>query len=233
MKTQVCVPTVSLGFEVAPTSNSKALADAILHEDFQGSLIAMLQEFEGITPTGGADGSPSYVPLTKKAQLLEKHFPLFTLTIGNRFLNIGDVNTVCYATLYVLTDEGYLPWLSRMGMADCDRISSDGAMADAEISAKRRLFAAIGMGADMIEDVEVVGTDTYIDVVKQHIGRAGVNSIEALISEYRRDAGKYGLKNLAIRNAVNVNMQELSQEDLGNLAAYINKKESSSKVFVG
>lgn len=231
MKTSAFVPTVLVDFNVSPTSGQKELTDVILSNEFQKSLAAMQSEFETIAPSGGGDGAPKYVPLTQKSQLLEKHFPLFTLTIGNRFVNIGEPNVICYSTFYVLTDEGYLPWLSRMGMADGDRISSDGAMADAEISAKRRLFAAIGMGADMVEDVDVVSKDSYVEVVSSYVEVSGTKDVDTLVSEYRRECGKLGLKPLSVRNATKVDVKGMSEDDLQLLSAYIAKKESKSTVF--
>lgn len=233
MKTSAFVPTVLVDFNVSPTSGKKELADVILSSDFQQRLAAMLSEFDAIAPSGGDDGAPRYVPLTQKSQLLEKHFPLFTLTIGNQFVNIGEPNVICHSTFYVLTDEGYLPWFSRMGMADGDRVSSDGAMADAEISAKRRLFAALGMGADMVEDVGVVSKDSYVEVVSNYVEASGTKDIDGLISEYRRECGRHGLKPLMVRNTTKVDVKGMHEDDLELLAVYIAKKESNPTVFGG
>jgi hypothetical protein len=158
---------IDTSWEPVMPSESKSLASAITNKDFRKNLINMLKEYDTIPPDGFDSYGNEYIRLSEKYRVLENNFDFGTFQIRTQTMN-NEQSMVpfCYATLYVLTELGYEPWFSRMGVGDPNMVSTDGLHADAETTARRRILVALGLGKDGSN--EVVNTDQ--DNMRKHLG---------------------------------------------------------------
>lgn len=173
-------------------SKSKALATEILSSEFQNNLKNMLEAFSKIIPKEHDSSGKAFVSMAAKYQLLETYFPFGGLRIFTQFINNESSNAVCSATLHVLTEDGYEPWFSRMGMSNSDDHTTDGPLADAETSASRRLLVALGLGYEGAEEIVENNKFKNIQQLNSYLLENGLK-LKELVSKYRDQQSKYGL----------------------------------------
>jgi len=188
-------PFVDTTWEPVEVSTSKELAAEILSDDFQNGLESMINEFESLFPSDHYDNGKGFIPLSKRKEILEKNFAFGTFSISNQFINLFDDAPICVSTIYVLTEKGYEPWFSRMGMGSSTNPSSDGLLADAETSALRRLMAALGMGNESSEEVADSDRLNRVNIISLYL-KDNSMSLLKLIENYKSHGSRYSLPEL-------------------------------------
>lgn len=214
------------------TSDSKALADEIISEEFQDALSCMLDDFDKLVPTEDTDSGRSFISMAQKNRLIEKHFPFCQLLFRSQFLSIEEGRECCYMTLYVLTEEGYLPWFSRMGMGDHVNPSTDGVMADAETSAKRRLMIALGLGYEGGEESIELDANRTARAIDEHIVKYGTN-LYNVVADYSARHRKFNLPKLdgnypkseKDSEKLNFSIADMGNDDMLLLLSFLKSKE--------
>lgn len=177
------------------TSSSEMLAKEIMSEGFQDSLTGMLDAFDKLVPKEEDLTGRKFISMAQKNKLIEDFFPFGELVFRSQFLSLEDGQEVCYMTLYVLTDGGYEPWFSRLGMANATK-SSDGSIADAETSAKRRLMIALGLGYEGNTEHSELNIDKTVKALEEAVISNGT-SLFQIVSEYQKGAHLYNLPSLS------------------------------------
>jgi hypothetical protein len=172
-----------------------ALASIIASDDFQQRLSAMLVEFQTLEPVYIEAYGKNYVSMAERNQLLEKHFDLGTFWLRYDFINREAKDPVCVCTLFVLTDEGYFPWFNRMGQATSSDTGSDGALADAETSARRRILIALGMGSEGDLEVQKSQQSGATSAIQNQLDKSG-ESVLKFLKRYAGDAASLKLPKL-------------------------------------
>ncbi len=230
-------PYIDTSWEPTSVSSSKSLAAVIVSDDFQDSLEEMLDEYDSMIPTEHYDDGSAFISLSARRELMERHFPFGTFHISTQFIKLDSDTPICVATLYVLTDDSYEAWFSRMGMGTASSVSSDGLFADAETSALRRILTAIGLGnegneesadSDRINRVGIVDafiestSQTLIQLVESFKSHGSKYSLGALTGFYPSSKDKKDDRERFGFNSMNDN-------DLALLVSYVQKKISESK----
>jgi hypothetical protein len=182
---------------VTPAFGNKALASVILSEKFKSSLASMLADFSQLEPNQITSEGYEFVGLSEKKALFEKHFPFFEMKVDSHFVSLSENSAVmtCESTLYVLTDEGYVAWFSRLGQSSGDSVGADGREADAETSALRRIFMALGMGKEGAKEVDSDSANNATAIVGDYCKERGID-IKTLLKEYRSHHSAYDLAEL-------------------------------------
>ena len=116
------------------------------------------------------------------------------MKVDSQFFSLSEENSImtCESTLYVLTDAGYQPWFSRLGQSSADTVGADGREADAETSALRRIFMALGMGKEGAKEVDEGSASNATSVVEDFCKHRGME-LSALLKEYRSHHSAYNL----------------------------------------
>lgn len=185
---------------VLASSEDSELVKTLQSEEFTESHKKMMEAFDRLEPVPiGLDGD-AYIPLSEKLRLLEESFPFQTFYFSPQIINMGMSDTpICSTTLLVLTDSGYRPWFSRMGMGDYSIPGTDGLIADAESSAKRRILIALGMGTP---GEEKVGSERSVarDVLERYLNSSG-EYLRDIVTAYVGQASSSGDEQLAIKTS--------------------------------
>lgn len=207
-------------------STSKALAKAILDPAFQESLKKMLAEFKSLTPKEYDGSGKAFVSMAQKHQLLEKHFEFGTFWFTTQFIDTDADAPICHGTLSVLTDEGYLPWFSRMGMPNPDSVSTDGKMADAENSATRRLMIGLGLGYEGAAELVDAENLRYIAAIREYLTSHGDMHLGTLVNNYKNHGG--GLAPLKVKmdskQQDKLSFNDLHQDDIKLLVGFVRRR---------
>lgn len=206
----------------------KALADVICSDDFQTRLGNMLDGFQKLEPTYIEAYGQNYVSMAERNQLLESNFDVGTFWFRYDFVNRQANDPVCVCTLYVLTDDGYLPWFNRMGQATSADTGSDGAFADAETSARRRVLIALGMGSEGDLEIKQAQNSGASTAIQGQLDKEGL-SIVGFLRQYASDAASLGLPKLVtslkeLSKSSELSWADVSSTDLDNLLSYAKKK---------
>lgn len=207
---------------------TKTISDVLLSDDFKSSMKAMIEEYESTPPDMITDSGFEFVSLKKCRQLFDKYFGFMTLTVQTTFVTgYSDEDPICQKTLMVLTDKGEEPWFSRLGMGDLSRVSTDGIFIDAENSALRRLFAAIGMGYDDHTDFDIKLSKALIEKIDNKIKSAKLGKLSDLLKSYRAtysgQSREIGLSALSFDKQKDneVSIENLSKTDANNLLSFM------------
>ncbi|MEG3765126.1 hypothetical protein [Alteromonas sp. 14N.309.X.WAT.G.H12] len=171
---------------VSPAFGCKDLAEVIQGNDFRTALANMLADFDKLVPNQVTFEGYEFVGLSEKKALFEKHFPFFQLKVDSQFVSLSPDSHVitCEAALYVLTESGYKPWFTRLGQSSADVVGADGREADAETSALRRIFLALGMGKEGAKEIIEESSKNAISIVNDYCIKNAI-ALHELVKEYR------------------------------------------------
>lgn len=171
-------------------SLSPAASAAVFKQISDGSLeqqlTDMLNEFDNLVPEQYEGYDRPYQPLSKRMDLFEKHIPFGDLMIYTELLKECSTPGMvyCRATLHILTEEGYAPLFSRLGEGNSMTSRTDGAIADAETSATRRILIALGLSNDGGNDEFTVLKDSaQRDFITNYLNSRG-KKLDALIKAF-------------------------------------------------
>lgn len=220
---------------VLANASDKDLAEALSREEFVLAHKRMLEEFDRVEPVVLDDMGNTYIPFSEKLRLIEEHFDFQTFVFSPQFLSIGGSESpVCYMTLLVLTENGYRPWFSRMGMGASDMPGPDGLLADAETSAKRRILIALGMGKPGEEETSSdrsVGTS----IIEKYMSDQSAN-VADLVSVYNSKMHAMGLEPLHVKmstlkaikenSGTEAGLTSLGDEDIKKISTFISKSQN-------
>ena len=214
---------------VSPAFGCKNLAEVIQGEEFRQSLTAMLADFDELEPNQVTQDGYEFVGLSEKKALFEKHFPFFQLKVDTQFISLSPDSSVvtCEAALYVLTDQGYKAWFTRLGQSSADMVGADGREADAETSALRRIFVALGMGKEGAKEVAEESSKNALSIVNDFCTQNGIK-LQELLKEYRSHHKAVGQSPLK-HNYTDVEPTKLQQvidkDDWVALTNYVSKRK--------
>jgi hypothetical protein len=167
-------------------SSSLELAKEIRSEKFKTQLTEMMDLQDKIKPAGNAldDGSRLY-SLTQRRTILAKCFPMGKFDMRTQVLTgKAHLTPMTYGTLYMTTDNGVLPWFSRMGGgSSMDKDSDSNTFGRSAGSAESRLM--IGLGLMRGDDLEVVieQAEEHIVNIETYLNNTGEN-ISQVIANY-------------------------------------------------
>lgn len=205
-------------------ATTKSLVKEITSKEFQTSLAGMLEDFEKIIPKEYDSSGRSFVPMSEKYRLLETHFPFGAIRIFTQFISHDTSNAICIATIYVLTEEGYEPWFSRMGMGNIEGASTDGALADAETSASRRILIGLGLGYEGVEEIAENNELKNVQGINNFLAENN-KSMNALVEDYIDQHSRYGLKLLSQKyltsNGKKLSYNDIHKSDIKRLLSFI------------
>ncbi len=217
---------------VFPAFGCKALAAVIQSEEFKASLAEMLNDFDDLEPNQITNDGYEFVGLSEKKALFEKHFPFFSLKVQTQFISLNPNSQVvtCEAALYVLTEEGYKPWFTRLGQSSTDNVGADGREADAETSALRRIFLALGMGKEGSKEVTEDNSKNAMALVSDYCKETG-KQLKELVKEYRSHHQAFALQPFKL-NYSDVEDTKLpaliDKEDWVLLTSFITKRKGKN-----
>jgi len=209
-------------------SESSKLSDTITSPAFQGKLKKMLSDYDDIEPSYIEEYQSNYVSLADRIKVLEDNFEFGDLWFGYEFIDRESANPVCVCTLYVQTESGFEPWINRMGVASSFNVSTDGALADAEVSSKRRVLAALGMGNDSDADILQSKGSLSIKLLEKELEKMGM-SAKSLIKEYRAKTTSRKLTKLSVPIPIDDEFSSVvwgnsGDADSSNLIEYLKSK---------
>jgi|AntDeeMinimDraft_5_1070356.scaffolds.fasta_scaffold12816_2 hypothetical protein len=218
---------------VLASPKDKELAAKLSEKNFLESHKKMLSDFEKLEPVALDDMGNTYVPFSEKLRVLEENFDFQTFMFSSQFLNMGaTASPICYMTLLVLTDEGFRPWFSRMGMGDQANPGPDGLMADAETSAKRRILIALGMGKPGEEETSSERS-VETGVIERYMSENNT-SVADLVAAYGSraptdSAGPLDVKMASLKkikdNGQEPNLSALGDSDIKKIAKFISQQK--------
>lgn len=230
---QVLENTVEQKWAPVETSSEEALAKEISSNTFQKSLSDMLDKFDTLIPKEEDISGRKFISMAQKNKLIEEFFPFGSLSFRSQFISLTEKSEICYMTIYVLTDDGYLPWFSRLGMSDPNTSSTDGTAADAETSAKRRIFIALGLGYESGQEQHEMIVSQTEKALEEGIINHGMAIFE-LVSEYQERAHMFNLpkklsgdypSNQKDAEKMKFNISDVSSEDGVLLLKYLKEKQ--------
>lgn len=188
---------ISMEWEPTLISNSESLTSIVSSKAFKEKLSKTLSDYEGLEPVYIEEYQSNYVSLADRIKVLEDNFEFGELWFGYEFIDRESINPTCVCTLYVLTDSGYEPWIIRLGIGSTYNVGTDGAIADAEVSAKRRVLAALGMGNDGDAEILESKGSLSIKLLQRELEKCG-KSIKSIIKEYKARMASRDLEKLEI-----------------------------------
>lgn len=160
------------------------IAEHILSESFQNKLKLMVREFDSMQPDGDSPIN-GYLSLNVRAALVTKHLGPFGFSLQQDVVEYPD-GTVVLSVLKVMTPAGYLPWIRRYGSAK-DAQRADGDVAQAGISAWRKILVALGL-SNTVESAAVAEADeraSMLMMISEHMTQQNIASLTNLVGQLR------------------------------------------------
>lgn len=208
-------------------SSDPSVYSAILDGDLEQRIGAMLDEFDDLVPEHYEGYDRPYQPLSKRMDLFEKHIPFGEMLIYTQPLSNHATQGALYsqATLFILTESGYQPLYSRLGEGNVMTSRTDGAIADAETSAIRRILVSLGLSNDGgKEEITVLQDSAERDFITNHLTATG-KPLESLIKAYNADKSGGGQGRIEeTSNIKDKGVASLSITDVVKLRAFLESK---------
>lgn len=169
---------------LTPTLSNK-VTKTLKSLDIENKISKMLSEFDGFVPEHYDGYDRPYQPLSRRIDLFEKHIPFGDLVIQTDLMEESTSSVIyCKATLMLLTEDGYQPLFSRYGEGNIMTSRTDGAVADAETSAMRRILVALGLSNDGGKDeIATLKDSAERDFVTNYLNSHRKN-LESLVKAY-------------------------------------------------
>lgn len=172
-------------------STSKEVMPTLCALKIEDRIASMLSEFDGFVPEHYDGYDRPYQPLSRRVDLFEKHIPFGDLVIHTQLMEESTSNIAyCKATLMLLTEDGFQPLFSRYGEGNAMTSRTDGAVADAETSATRRILIALGLSNDGGKDeIATLKDSAERDFITNYLN-SHRKSLESLIKAYNTSASQ-------------------------------------------
>lgn len=204
--------------------NTSSVFSAIENSGVQDAISEMLAEFDMMVPEQYEGYDRPYQPLSRRMDLFEKHIPFGLMVIYTEILEDSKSNShvYCRATLYILSDEGYVPMYSRLGEGSVMTARTDGPYAEAETSAIRRILISLGLSNDGGKDeICVLNNNAERDALTLNLQEKG-KSLDALIAAYNAENPGARISEHT-KNAIK-SVSDLPNADVITLRQYLQKK---------
>lgn len=219
---------------------TSTMYDAIMDDSFQQAMLALYEdydelipdEYDSMTELGKIE---KWVPLRKRLELFHRHFPCGELIITTQQMGVSSTDQyVSVATMYVLTEEGYEPWFSAFGMGDPATAGADGAIAEADRIAKKRVLISFGLSDDPSQEVESLNAESMRNFVATEVSTLGEAGVEPLVTAFNNSyANSHNLPKIESAQWKNARgpfvVKDLAPEVIRLLAMFLSDKKQGEK----
>jgi hypothetical protein len=201
-------------------SSTLTMSEAMTDEAFDERYQAMLEEYDDLTPELIDGYERPYMHINKTLGLVDKHFGA-EQTFSIQYQLVGKTpagDTIAQGTVYVLTDDGYEPLMSRFGVGKESTENSDGAYAEAELSARRALLAALGLSDSVSEEMEQIVAQEVARSLEVKLNASSIK-LSQLISSYNASP-ESETKQIKIPKTLST-IKEMTQEHIKGLLDFL------------
>jgi hypothetical protein len=208
-------------------STSGALVEKVNDPKFAERIKSMLADYDDLTPELYDGYFAPYVGLNERSRVFEKHFPLLLAQIQMQYVGqLGSDTHVVQATLYLSTKDGSLPLFSRFGEGTSVNNRSDGAIAQAETSALRRIYCALGLGDNTSEEVAIINEQGQQKWIEGYLDEKKT-AFDKLLKMYNAQASDHPIAEKENNKAMSLDQIKAGQ--LNSLCEYVKTLRGSKR----
>lgn len=166
---------------------------ALLSEPFKQKFKALMRDFDALQPDGDTPTS-GYLSLNARQALITKHLGPFGFAPKTRVVNYPQ-GAVVETTLLVRVGNVMVPWFRRYGSASNSQ-RADGDLAQAGISAWRKVFVAMGLANIAENDVHAKAESRteVISFISKKMNEMNCASLSVLIGTLRAQVSSFDVK---------------------------------------